>query len=58
MKNLTNSGRRKVGQDQFLDEESSGDELQKEAEWIERNCVNHHNRCCKKIRVCARSKRW
>jgi len=41
-----------------LDENSSGEELQKEAEWIQRNFVNHLNRCCKKVRVCARSKRW
>jgi len=41
-----------------LDENSSGDELQKEAEWIQRNFVNHLNRCCKKVKVCARSKRW
>jgi len=41
-----------------LDENSGGDELQKEAEWIQRNFVNHLNKCCKKIKVCARSKRW
>jgi len=41
-----------------LDEKSSGDELQREAEWIQRNFVNHLNGCCKKIKVCAKSKRW
>ena len=41
-----------------LDENSSGDDLQMEAEWIQQNFVNHLNRCCKKIKVCARSKRW
>jgi len=41
-----------------LDENSGGDDLQKEAEWIQRNFVNHLNRCCKKIKVCTRSKRW
>jgi len=41
-----------------LDENSSEDDLQKEAEWIQWNFVNHLNRCCKKIKVCARSKRW
>jgi uncharacterized protein involved in tolerance to divalent cations len=39
-------------------EESSGEDLQKEAEWIQRNFANHLNRCCKKVKVCARSKRW
>jgi hypothetical protein len=37
----------------ILDERSSGEELQEEAEWIQRNFVNHLNKCCKKIRVCA-----
>jgi len=32
-----------------LDENSSGDELQGEAEWIQRNFDNHLNRCCKKV---------
>jgi len=41
-----------------LDEKSSEEDLQKEAEWIQRNFVNHLNRCCKKVKVCARSKRW
>jgi len=41
-----------------LTENSSGEELQKEAEWIQRNFVNHLNRCCKKVTVCARFKRW
>jgi len=41
-----------------LDEKSSGDELQREAEWIQRNFANHLNRCCKKVKVCARSKKW
>jgi len=42
----------------ILNENSSGDDLQMEAEWIQRNFVNHLNRCCKKIKVCARSKKW
>jgi uncharacterized protein involved in tolerance to divalent cations len=42
----------------MLTEESSGEDLQKEAEWIQRNYVNHLKRCCKKVKVCARSKRW
>ena len=42
----------------MLDEKSSEEDLQKEAEWILRNFVNHLNRCCKKVKVCARSKRW
>ena len=41
-----------------MDEKSSGDELQREAEWIQRNFVNHLNRHCKIVKVCARSKRW
>ena len=41
-----------------LDEKSSGDDLQKEAEWIQQNFVNHLNRCCNKVKLCARSKRW
>jgi hypothetical protein len=41
-----------------LTEESSGEDLQKEAEWIQWNFANHLNRCCKKVKVCARSKRW
>jgi hypothetical protein len=41
-----------------LGNDSSEDELQKEAEWIQRNFVNHLNRYCKKVKVCARSKRW
>jgi hypothetical protein len=41
-----------------LTEESSEDELQKEAEWIQRNFANYLNRCCKKVKVCTRSKRW
>jgi hypothetical protein len=41
-----------------LTEKSSGEDLQKEAEWIQRNFVNHLNRCCKKVKVCTRSKRW
>jgi len=41
-----------------LDENSSEEDLQKEGEWIQRNFVNHLNRCCKKLKVCARSKRW
>jgi len=41
-----------------LDENSGKDDLQKEAEWIQRNFVNHLNRRCKKIKVCARSMRW
>jgi len=42
----------------ILHEESNGEDLQEEAEWVQRNFVNHLNRHCKKIRVCARSKRW
>jgi len=42
----------------ILNERSSGEELQSEAGWIQRNFVNHLNRCCKKVKVCARSKRW
>jgi len=42
----------------ILDEKSSGDELQRETKWIQRNFVNHLNRHCKKVKVCARSKRW
>jgi uncharacterized protein involved in tolerance to divalent cations len=41
-----------------LTERSSKEELQKEAEWIQRNFVNHRNRCCKKVKVCARFRRW
>jgi len=41
-----------------LNEKSSGEELQEEAEWIQRNFVNNLNRCCKKVTVCAISKRW
>jgi len=41
-----------------LTEESSEDELQMEAECIKRNFANHLNRYCKKVNVCARSKRW
>jgi len=41
-----------------LDEQSSREDLQREAEWIQRNFVNHLNRCCKKVKVCARLKRW
>ena len=41
-----------------LNENSSGDELQKEAGWIQKNFVNHLNKSCKKIKVYARSKRW
>jgi len=41
-----------------LDENSSKEDLQKEAEWMQRNFVNHLNRHCKKVKVCARSKRW
>jgi len=38
-------------------ENSRGDDLQKEVEWIQRIFVNHLNRCCKKVKVCGRSKR-
>jgi len=48
-----NSSKRPV-----LDEKSSEEDLQKEAEWIQRNFVNHLNRCCNKIKVCVISKRW
>ena len=41
-----------------LDENSSGENLQREAEWIQQNFVNHLNRCCKKVKVCVGSKRW
>jgi len=41
-----------------LDENSGKEDLQKEAEWIQQNFVNHLNRYCKKVKVCARSKRW
>jgi hypothetical protein len=41
-----------------LIEESAGEQLQEEAECVQRNCVNHLNRHCKQIKVCARSKRW
>jgi hypothetical protein len=41
-----------------LNEESSQEELQEEAEWIQGNFVNHLNRHCKKIKVCSRSKTW
>jgi len=41
-----------------LNEKSSGEDLQMEAEWIQRNFVNHLKRCCKKVKVCAKSKRW
>jgi len=42
----------------MLDEKSSEEDLQMEAEWIQQNFVNHLNRYCKKIKVCRRSKRW
>jgi len=42
----------------ILTEQSSGKELQTEAEWIQQNFVNHLNRCCKKVKDCARSKTW
>jgi len=38
----------------ILDEKSSEEDLQKEAKWIQQNFVNHLNRCCKKVKVCAR----
>jgi len=41
-----------------MDENSGEDDLQKEAEWIQRNFISHLNRCCKKVKVCVRSKRW
>jgi len=41
-----------------LNGKSSREDLQMEAEWIQRNFVNHLNRCCKMVKVCARSKRW
>ena len=41
-----------------LTEESSEEDLQNEAEWIQRNCANHLNKCCRKVKVCAKSKRW
>jgi len=42
----------------ILNEESSEEDLQREAEWVQRNFVNHLNRYCKKVKVCKRSKRW
>ena len=42
----------------MLDEQSSREDLQREAEWIQRNFVNHLYRCCKKVKVCARLTRW
>jgi hypothetical protein len=42
----------------ILNEDSGKEEVQKEAEWIQRNFINHLNRCCKKVKVCARSQRW
>jgi uncharacterized protein involved in tolerance to divalent cations len=42
----------------ILNEKSSGEDVQEEAEWIQQNFVNYLNRYCKKIKVCARSKRW
>ena len=41
-----------------LDEKSSEDELQREAGWMQRNFVNRLDRCCKKVKMCARSKGW
>ena len=41
-----------------LDENSSGEDLQKEAEWVQWNFVHHLNWFCKRVKVCARSKRW
>ena len=41
-----------------LDENSGGDDLEKEAEWIKRNFVNHLDMCYTMIKVCARSKWW
>jgi len=41
-----------------LTEESSEEDLPKEAQWIQRNFANHLNKCYKKVKVCARSKRW
>jgi len=41
-----------------LDENRGEEDSQNEAEWIQRKFVNHLIRCCKKIKVCARSKRW
>jgi len=42
----------------MLNEESNAEDLQREADWIQQNFVNHLNKHCKKIKVCARSKRW
>ena len=41
-----------------MTEESNEEKLQKEAEWMQQNFVNHLNRCGKKVKVCARSRRW
>jgi len=41
-----------------LNEESSEEKSQEEAEWIQQSFVNHVNRHSKKVKVCARSKRW
>jgi len=41
-----------------LNEESSEGDLQREADWIQKNFVSHLNKHCKKVKVCARSKRW
>ena len=40
--------RDKSSKSPVLNEKSSREELQREAEWIQRNFVNHLNRCCKK----------
>jgi hypothetical protein len=48
----------KSGSRPVLNENSSEDKLHDEAGWIQRNFINHLNRCCKKIKICARSKRW
>jgi len=57
-KKAQNEWKDKSSKRPVLNENSSGDDLQMEAEWIQRNFVNHLNRWCKKIKVCARSKRW
>ena len=41
-----------------LNENNSGEDLQKEAEWIQQNIFYRLYRHCKKIKVCGRSRRW
>ncbi|EED14170.1 reverse transcriptase, putative [Talaromyces stipitatus ATCC 10500] len=41
-----------------LTDSTSTEEVEREAEWIERTLTEVLNKYCKLIRVCARSKRW